>query len=129
MSSRRFVAPALVATALVLASCTPAEFARAQTAVDRPDAVVEASADEIDVATLRYVGKADSYDVYFARGFDDSEMLCLSLMLDDEWQRTDCERDFVSIRISRSASVAAEINHRGGEVRDMLSENVWVSRK
>ena len=129
MSSRRFVVPTLVATVLLLASCSPAEFARAQTAEDRPDSVVDGSAGKVDVATLRYVGMADEYDVYFARGSDDGATLCLSLVLDAVWQSTDCERDYVSVRISDSASVQAEINHRGGEVRDMISDNVWISRK
>ncbi|MCR2784593.1 MULTISPECIES: hypothetical protein [unclassified Microbacterium] len=129
MSSRRFVAPTLVATVLFLTSCSAAEFAREQTAEDRPDSVVDGSAGEVDVATLRHVGKADEYDVYFARGSDDSGKLCLSLVLDEVWQSTDCERDYVSVEISDSASVAAEINHRGGEGREMLSENVWISRK
>ena len=129
MNSRCLVAPTLVATALLLTSCSPAEFAREQTAEDRPDSVVDGSAGAVDVGTLRYVGEADEYDVYFARGFDDSAALCLSLVLDDVWQSTECERDLVSVRISNSASVTAEIDHRGGEIREMLSENVWVDRK
>ena len=129
MRSRRFVVPTLVATVLLLASCSPAEFAREQTAADRPDSVVDGSGDRIDVATLRYVGTADEYDVYLARGSDDSETLCLSLVLDDVWQSTDCEHDAVSVRISASASVAADLSHRGGEYREMISENVWVVRK
>ena len=129
MRSRRFVVPTLVVTVLLLAACSPAEFAREQTAADRPDSVVDGSGDRIDVATLRYVGTADEYDVYLARGSDDSGTLCLSLVLDEVWQSTDCERDYVSVQISDSASVAAEINHRGGENRQMLSENVWISRK
>jgi len=130
MSSRRCVAPALVATVLLLTSCSPlAEFAREQTPADRPDSVVEGSANELDVATLRYVGKADAYDVYLARASDGGDTLCLSLVLDDVWQSTDCSRGSVSVPISDSAHVEAEINHRGGEVREMISENVWVSRK
>ncbi|MCK6079449.1 hypothetical protein KZX37_02300 [Microbacterium sp. EYE_5] len=81
------------------------------------------------MATLRYVGKADAYDVYLARGSDDADTLCLSLVLGGVWQGIECEEDAVSIRISDSASVAADLSHRGGEVRDMISENVWVSRK
>ncbi|MCR2799610.1 hypothetical protein QNO21_10785 [Microbacterium sp. zg-Y818] len=130
MSSRRFVAPGLVATVFLLTACSPpAEFAREQTAADRPDSVVDGSADRIDVGTLRYVGNADDFDVYLARASDNSETLCLSLVLDDVWQSTDCGRDSVSVRISDSASVAAEIDHRGGEGREMISENVWVARK
>ncbi|MCR2827787.1 hypothetical protein, partial [Microbacterium sp. zg.Y909] len=98
-------------------------------AADRPDSVVDGSADRIDVGTLRYVGNADDFDVYLARASDNSETLCLSLVLDDVWQSTDCGRDSVSVRISDSASVAAEIDHRGGEGREMISENVWVARK
>lgn len=129
MSSRRFVVPALAVTAVMLTACAPAEFAREQTAEDRPDSVVEGSAGDVDVATLRYVGKADAYDVYLARGSDDADTLCLSLVLGGVWHSTECEEDAVSIRISDSASVAADLSHRGGEVRDMISENVWVSRK
>lgn len=131
MSSRRFVAPALVATVVLLTSCSPpAEFAREQTAADRPNSVVDGSAEKIDVATLRYIGKADEYDVYLARASDDSETLCLSLVLDDVWQSTDCgPGDHVSVPISDSAQVEAEINHRDGEVREMISEDVWISRK
>ena len=132
MRSRRFVAPALVATVLLLTSCSPpAEFAREQTPADRPDSVVDGSADEVDAATLRYVGKADEYDVYLARASDDSEALCLSLVLDDVWQSTDCAPpgDYASVRISDIASVVAGFNHRGGEGREMISENVWISSK
>lgn len=129
MSVRRVTAPALVAILLLLTACAPAEFAREQTDADRPDSVVDGSAGEIDVDTLRYVGTADAYEVYLARGADDSETLCLALVLDGVWQRTECEWDHVSIRISDSASVVAELNHRSGLVRDMISENVWVSRK
>lgn len=131
MSSRRLLAPTLVATVLLLTSCSPpAEFARAQTAADRPDSVVDGSADKIDVATLRYVGMADEYDVYLARASDDSETLCLSLALDDVWQSTHCgPGDYVSVPISNTAHVQAEINYRGGEDREMISENVWVGRK
>lgn len=35
----------------------------------------------------------------------------------------------MSIRISDSASVAADLSYRSGEVRDMISDNVWVNRK
>lgn len=129
MSSRRFLVPSLAATVLLMTACSPAEFAREQTAEDRPDAVVDASEGMIDVQTLRYVGQADEYDVYFAQGAEDSQTLCLSLVLDDEWRSTDCEREYVSVPISDSASVKAELNHRGGEMRDMLSENVWIVRK
>lgn len=123
--------PTLVATALLLTSCSsPAEFAREQTAADRPDSVVDGSAHKIDVETLRYVGKADEYDVYLARASDDSETICLSLVLDDVWQSTDCgPGDFVSVPISDTAHVEAEINHRGGEDRELISENVWIGRK
>ncbi len=132
MKSRRFVALTVVATVLLLASCSPpAEFAREQTAADRPASVVDGSADKIDVATLRYVGKADEYDVYLARASDDSETLCLSLVLDGVWQSTDCGKpgDIVSVPISDTAHVQAEVNHRGGEDRELISENVWVGRK
>lgn len=129
MRSRRFVVPTLLATVLLLTSCSPAEFAREQTAADRPDSVVDGAGGGIDVATLRYVGKADEYDVYLSRASDDGDSLCLSLVLDDVWQNTECERDFVSVRISDSASVAADLSHRGGEGRIMISENVWVSSK
>ncbi len=129
MNSRRLVVPALVAAVLLLTACSPAEFAREQTAADRPASVVGGSAGKVDVASLRHVGRADGYDVYLARGSDDSETLCLSLAVDGQWQSTDCSRSFVSVRISNSASVQAEVSHRGGEERDMLSENVWVARK
>ncbi|WP_431801382.1 hypothetical protein [Microbacterium sp. bgisy203] len=121
----------MVATVLLLSACAPpAEFAREQTAADRPDSVVDGSVGKVDVATLRHVGNADAYDVYLARASNDSETLCLTLVLDGVWQRTDCgPGDFVSVRISDTASVAAEINHRGGEGREMISENVWISRK
>ena len=121
--------PTLLATVLLLTSCSPAEFARGQTAADRPDSVVDGAGDDIDVATLRYVGKADEYDVYLSRASDDGDSLCLSLVLDDVWQNTECERDFVSVRISDSAKVVADLSHRGGEARIMISENVWVSSK
>ncbi len=129
MSLRRAALPALAATALLLTACTPAEFAREQTAADRPDSVVAGADGSVDVATLRYVGKADAYDVYLARAADDSERLCLSLTLDDVWQTTECEWDAVSVRISDTASVVADLNYRSGEGRDMISDNVWVSRK
>lgn len=129
MSLRRAALPALAATALLLTACTPAEFAREQTAADRPDSVVAGADGYVDVATLRYVGKADAYDVYLARAADDSERLCLSLTLDDVWQTTECEWDAVSVRISDTASVVADLNYRSGEGRDMISDNVWVSRK
>ncbi len=98
-------------------------------AVGDRDPATKPTQRKIDPKTLRYVGQADEYDVYFARGADDGETLCLSLVLNDEWQSTDCEPGYVSVSISDSASVHAELNHRGGEIRDMLSENVWVSRK
>lgn len=130
MNRRRFALPALAATALLLAACTPAEFAREQTPEDRPDAVVAASAGEVDVDSLRYVGKADDFDVYFSRGADDEETLCLSLVLDGEWQSTACGRGNVSARVSDSASVNAAINYpQGGQDPEKLSDNVWVSRK
>lgn len=129
MNSRRVVVPALVATVLLMTGCSPAEFARTQTAEDRPHAVVDASEGMIEVTTLRYVGQADDYDVYFARGLDDSGTLCLSLVLDDEWQGTDCERGSVSVPISNGAHVEVGLNYRGGAEREMLSENVWVGRK
>ncbi len=131
MRSRRFVAPALVASVLLLTSCSPpAEFAREQTAADRPDSVVDGADHQIDVASLRHVGKADEYAVYLARASDDGATLCLSLVLDDVWQSTDCgPGGYVSVPISDSAHVEAEINHRGGELREMISENVWISRK
>lgn len=129
MSLRRIALPVLAASALLLTACAPTEFAREQTAADRPDAVVDGADGAIDVATLRYVGKADAYDVYLARAADDSESLCLSLAIDDAWQTTECARDAVSVRISDSASVAADLSYRGGEDRGMISDNVWVNRK
>lgn len=78
MSSRRVVVPALAVTALLLTACAPAEFARQQTAEDRPESVVDGAAGDVDLATLRYVGKADAYDVYLARGSHDADTLCLS---------------------------------------------------
>lgn len=129
MSSRRFVVPTLLAAALLLTACAPAEFAREQTAADRPASVVDGAAGEIDVATLRHVGQADGCEVYLSRASGDSEWLCLSLALDQVWQSTDCERYAVSVRISPSASVVADLSHRGGEGREMISENVWISRK
>jgi len=116
--------------ALLLTSCAPsAEFARQQVGSDRPAAVVEGSADQVDVASLRYVGKADQYDVFLARASDDEQSLCLSLVLDGVWQSTDCERDAVSARISDTASVVADLSHRVGEAREMITENVWIVRK
>ncbi len=129
MNSRWLLVPTLATIVLLMTGCSPAEFAREQTGKDRSDAVIDASGGMIDVKTLRYVGQADEYEVYFAQGSEDSGTLCLSLVLDDEWRSTDCEPDYVSVPISDSASVKAELNHRGGEVRDMLSENVWVVRK
>jgi len=129
MSLRRTALPLLAATALLLTACSPAEFGREQTAADRPDSVVTGAEGKLDVATLRYVGKADAYDVYLSRAADDGDALCLSLTLDDVWQTTECERDYVSIPISDSASVAADLSYRSGEVRDMISDNVWVTRK
>ena len=129
MSLRRTALPALAATALLLTACAPTEFDREQTAADRPDSVVDGADGQIDVATLRYVGKADDYDVYLARAADDDEWLCLSLALDDVWQSTKCEWDYVSIKISDTASVAADLDYRSGEDRDMISDNVWVGRK
>ena len=70
---RRVAAVVLAATSMLLTSCSaPAEFAREQTAADRPDAVVDGAAGRIDVATLRYVGTAEVYDVYLARASDDA---------------------------------------------------------
>lgn len=129
MNLRRTALPAVAATALLLTACAPAEFAREQSAADRPESVITGADGKVDVATLRYVGKADAYDVYLARAADDGDSLCLSLTLEDVWQTTECEEDYVSIRISDSASVAADLSHRGGEVRDMISDNVWVNRK
>lgn len=129
MNTRRVLSTALFAMVFLLMGCAPAEFSRAQTVEDRPASVVEGAGDKIDTATLRHVGKADEYDVYFARGADDPETLCLSLALGDVWQRTECAEDAVSVRISDIASVNAEFNFRGGEGREMLSENVWVSSK
>ncbi|MCO7204744.1 hypothetical protein NH287_14735 [Microbacterium sp. CnD16-F] len=129
MSLRRIVLPVLAVTALLLTACAPTEFAREQTAADRPDAVVDGVDGAIDVATLRYVGKADAYDVYLARAAGDGDSLCLSLTLDDAWQTTACARDSVSVQISDSASVAADLSYRSGEDRDMISDNVWVNRK
>lgn len=129
MSLRRTALPVLAAAALLLTACAPTEFGREQTAADRPDAVVDGADGAIDVATLRYVGKADAYDVYLARAADDGDSLCLSLTVDDAWQTTECARDAVSVRISDSASVAADLSYRGGEDRDMISDNVWVNRK
>ncbi len=129
MTPRRIALPVLAASALLLTACAPTEFAREQTAADRPDAVVDGADGAIDVATLRYVGNADAYDVYLARAAGDGDSLCLSLTLDDAWQTTACARDSISVRISDSASVAADLSHRNGEVRDMLPDNVWVNRK
>ena len=129
MSLRRTTLPVLAATALLLTGCAPAEFAREQTAADRPESVVAGADGAVDVSTLRYVGKADDYDVYLARAATDSEWLCLSLTLDDVWQTTTCEWDAVSVRINNTASVVADLDYRSGEGRDMISDNVWVSRK
>lgn len=129
MTLRRTALVVLAVTALLLTACSPPEFAREQTAADRPEPVITGADGSIDVATLRYVGKADAYDVYLARAADDGDSLCLSLTLDDVWQTTECEEDYVSIRISDSASVAADLSYRSGEVRDMISDNVWVNRK
>ncbi|OAH49859.1 hypothetical protein [Microbacterium oleivorans] len=129
MSLRRTALPVLAVIALLLTACAPTEFAREQTAGDRPDSVVDGADGAIDVTTLRYVGQADDYDVYLARAADDSESLCLSLAIDDAWQTTECARDYVSVPISDSASVAADLSYRGGEDRDMISDNVWVNRK
>ena len=129
MTLRRIALPVLAATALLLTACAPTEFDREQTATDRPDSVVDGADGAIDVATLRYVGKADAYDVYLARAAGDGDSLCLSLTLDDAWQTTACARDSVSVRISDSASVAADLSYRSGEDRDMISDNVWVNRK
>ncbi|MFI8633599.1 hypothetical protein ACIGEP_13485 [Microbacterium sp. NPDC077663] len=129
MSLRRATLPTLAAIALLLTACSPAESAREQTVADRPESVVTGADGQIDVATLRYVGKADDYDVYLARAADDDGSLCLSLALDDVWQTTECEPDYVSIRISDTASVNADLSYRSGEERDMISDNVWVSRK
>lgn len=129
MNLRRTALPALAATALLLTACVPAEFSREQTAADRPESVIIGAGGKVDAATLRYVGKADAYNVYLARAADDGDSLCLSLTLDDVWQTTECEEDYVSIRISDSASVAADLSYRSGEVRDMISDNVWVNRK
>ncbi|MEW1836304.1 hypothetical protein [Microbacterium sp. NPDC079995] len=129
MSLRRATLPTLAATALLLTACSPAEFAREQTTADRPESVVSGADGKVDAATLRYVGKADDYDVYLARAADDDDSLCLSLTLDDVWQTTKCEPDYVSVRISDTASVNADLSYRSGEGRDMISDNVWVSRK
>lgn len=129
MRLRRTAVPVLAATALLLTACAPTEFDREQTAADRPDSVVDGAGDQIDVATLRYVGMADEYDVYLARAADGGDALCLSLTLDDVWQTTECERDYVSIRLSDTASVDADLSYRSGEDRDMISDNVWVGRK
>lgn len=129
MNPRRFLATALFTLLFLLMGCAPAEFSRAQTTADRPASVLKGAADAIDVSTLRYIGKADAYDVYLARASDDRDTLCLSLALDHVWQRTECAWDAVSVGISRTASVTAEFNHRGGEEREMLSANVWISRK
>lgn len=129
MRRRRLLATTLAATTLAMTACSPAEFAREQQPADRPKSVVDGAADQIDVTTLRHVGKADEYDIYLARGSEDHETLCLSLVVDDLWRATDCEWDYVSVPISDSANVAASIDYRGGEDREMISDNVWITRK
>jgi hypothetical protein len=129
MTSRRVLMTVLYATVFLLMGCAPAEFARQQTAADHPGFVLDGAGDEIDESTLRYVGVADGYDVYFALGADDRDSLCLTLAVGGVWQSTDCARDHVSVRLSPAASVSAEFNYRGGEGREMLSQNVWVNRK
>ncbi|MDJ1115328.1 hypothetical protein [Microbacterium dauci] len=129
MTARRVCAPALLAAVFLLMGCAPAEFAREQTAADRPAFVLDGAGDAIDESTLRYVGVADGYDVYFALGADNRDTLCLTLAVGDVWQSTDCAHDHVSVRLGPAVSVSAEFNYRSGEGREMLSQNVWVNRK
>lgn len=130
--ARRPALPLLAVIALTVTGCASTampEFDRVQVPADRPEVVVESSEDALDAASLRYIGDAEGYDVYLARGAEDDEVLCLSLVRDGGWDSTSCGLHGVSVGIRPGVAVATSSDRLGGEMREMITESVWISRK
>lgn len=131
-TSHRAVALLSLAAVFALTACSPGglpEFDREQVAADRPDTITAVSGDGIDVASLRHVGDAEGYEVYLARGAEDREILCLALVRDDAWESTHCGMQAVSVEVAPGVRIATNTFRPGGEVREPISESVWISRK
>ncbi len=90
---------------------------------------MESSEDVLDAASLRYIGEAEGYDVYLARGAEDDEVLCLSLVRDGGWDSTSCGLHGVPVGIRPGVAVATSSDRLDGEMREMITKSVWISRK
>lgn len=81
----------------LLVGCTaaieqPAEFAREQTARDRPPVEPSDADSTIDAESTRFVGEAEGYDLYLARPMEWDDGICVVFVdaSTDKWYSTAC---------------------------------------
>ncbi len=123
---------AIVALAGVLlvgcAAQQPAEFAREQTARDRPPAEPSDADSTIDAESTRFVGEAEGYDLYLARPMEWDDGICVVFVdaSTDEWYSTACGAgDGVGAELPSGTRVeVGNFQYQDAAERTQLSDSV-----